>query len=117
MTKKFKSASEKKRPGWYAAEWIAYLNLKQSDVVARTGMSKGMVSEYVNGKRRYNEDVLVSFSKALGIEPADILMPPEHIKSKLSEFVMSLDTEKQEEALRVLKALEPSGSNRNKDVA
>jgi len=55
------------RPGWYAAEWLEYLHMQQTDLIEATGRSKGRISELVSGRQRFNEDDLAAFSRALGV--------------------------------------------------
>lgn len=93
------------RPVWYAKEWLVHKNLRQADIVARTDYNKGQVSEYVNGSRRWNEDVLAGFAHALGVEPADLLRPPLAVENELAAVVMKLDGRRRAQALRVIKAM------------
>lgn len=94
-----------KVPVWYALEWLKHKGLRQSDIVARTEYNKGQVSEYVNGGRRWNEDVLAAFAHALGVEPADLLRPPQAVENELASYVMKLDAGRRAIALRMLKAM------------
>lgn len=73
-----------RRKSWFAKEWLAYKGLRQTDVVSRTTLTKSLVSEYVGGSRRWNEDVLEDFARVLGIEPADLLRAPYESESKLA---------------------------------
>ena len=93
-----------RKPSWYVREWLAYKNLRQSDLVARTELNKSQVSEFVNGRHRFNEDVLNAFADAIGVEPADLLRPPFMPDNELAQFVMKLDKEKRARALKILRA-------------
>lgn len=95
-----------RQQSWYAREWIAHKNLRQTDIVARTAFNKGQVSDYVNGKRRWNEDVLAEFAQALGIDQADLLRPPQAVENELASYVMKMDESRRVRALRLLKAIE-----------
>lgn len=92
------------RPGWYVREWLVHKSLRQADVVARTALGKGQVSEYVNGKRRWNQDVLEQFAHAIGIDPPDLLKPPQGVDNELAKYVMRMDERRRAQALRILKA-------------
>ena len=95
---------KRRSPIWYAREWLDEKGLKQSHIVQRTGLSKGMVSEYISGSRRWNEDVLIAFAHALGIEPGDLLKPPNPPPNELAAYVMRLDEKRRAMALKILKA-------------
>lgn len=118
MRKAKAHGSHPRRP-WYAKEWIAHKHLKQADIVARTEMTKGMVSDYVNNARRWNQDVLEAFADAIGIDPADLLRPPHAVDNELAVYVMGMDARERARALRVLKAaMEGDGDeNGGKKVA
>lgn len=90
---------------WYAREWITHKGLRQADIVARTPFNKGQVSEYVNGTRRWNEDVLKAFADAIGIDWADLLRPPVAIANELAEYVMKLDERQRSQVLKIIKAI------------
>lgn len=64
-------------PGWYVHEWLKHRNLKQRDLVDRTEWNKSQISEWVGGKERWNRDVLNGLARAIGVEPADLLRPPQ----------------------------------------
>lgn len=94
-----------RHPGWYVKEWLAAKGLRQADVVARTPFNKGQVSEYVNGSRRWNEDVLREFAHAIGVDDPLLLRPPGHVENEISAYVMRMDSAKRAQALRIMKAL------------
>jgi transcriptional regulator with XRE-family HTH domain len=116
MVRKLKAHGPHKRrtdmPKWYAREWIAAKGLKQTDIVARTSFNKGLVSAYISGSRRWNEDVLFEFAHAIGVDWADLLKPPQQVENELANYVMGMDAKKRAQALKVLRALEgPSDEN------
>jgi len=92
------------RPSWYVREWLLSRNLRQADLVSRTEFNKSQVSEFVNGRHRFNADVLQAFAEAIGVEAADLLRPPHSPDNELAAYVMRLDKAKRTRALRVLKA-------------
>lgn len=89
---------------WYAKEWIKHKGLRQKDVVAGTDYNKSQVSDYVNGKRRWNEDVLFEFAKFLRCDPSDLLTPPNQCRTELVKYVMKMQPQLQDRALKILKA-------------
>ena len=62
---------------WYLKEWLAATETSQADLCRLTDYPKAKVSELVNGKQRYNRDILNDISKALNIYPFELLMHPE----------------------------------------
>lgn len=82
-----KLAAKASKPSWYVREWLAYKGMKQSDLVERTDHNKSEISLWVNGKRRFNTDVLEEFAKIIGVEPADLLRPPTAGKANEAVFV------------------------------
>jgi transcriptional regulator with XRE-family HTH domain len=61
---------------WYLKEWLAATNTTQADLVRLTDYPKAKVSDLVNGKQRYNRDVLNDVAHALNIYPYELLMHP-----------------------------------------
>lgn len=61
-------------PDWFLPQWRKYRELSQEKLADLAGFgSKSYVSEVESGKRRYNEDMLKAFAKALGCAPRDIM--------------------------------------------
>ena len=52
-------------PRWYVPQWLQYTNTSQVDLVEATGLSKSYVSELVNGKERFNQDILWMFAHVI----------------------------------------------------
>lgn len=61
---------------WFLADWMASKNMSQADLCRATGFPKAKVSELVNGKSRYNRDVVNAVAHAMHIDPYEILMHP-----------------------------------------
>lgn len=61
---------------WYLGEWLKTLRKSQADLVRLTDYPKAKVSDLVNGKQRYNRDVLNDVARALNIHPYELLMHP-----------------------------------------
>lgn len=61
---------------WYLKEWLAATDTSQAELVRRTDYPKAKVSDLVNGKQRYNRDVLNDVANALNIHPFELLMHP-----------------------------------------
>ncbi len=64
------------RRGHFLREWRLRAGLSQDRLAALSGMSKPNISRIENGEIPYNEDTLEALANALGVGPADILMPP-----------------------------------------
>lgn len=62
---------------WYLPEWMASLRVTQAELVRETGMSKSTVSEIVNGKTHYYRALVNEMSRALKVEPFELLMHPD----------------------------------------
>jgi transcriptional regulator with XRE-family HTH domain len=62
---------------WYLREWLAATGTSQADLVRLTDYPKAKMSDLVTGKQRYNRDILNDISKALNINPHELLMHPE----------------------------------------
>lgn len=62
---------------WYLAEWMDTLDVSQADLCRETGFPKAKMSELVNGKSRYNRDVVNPLAQALHIAPHELLMHPQ----------------------------------------
>jgi plasmid maintenance system antidote protein VapI len=62
---------------WFLKEWLASTNTTQADLVRLTDYPKAKVSDLVTGKQRYNRDILNDISKALNLNPHELLMHPE----------------------------------------
>ena len=56
---------------------IADAGMNQTQLAEKMGVSKMYVSKYLNGVSSPGLDVIEKFSKALGLEPHDLLLPAE----------------------------------------
>ena len=64
MAKKISTSKER------IAEMMTILNIKQIDIVKRTGIPKSSLSNYLSGKRTPNQEQLSVISDPYGINPA-----------------------------------------------
>ena len=64
MAKKISTSRER------IAEMMTILNIKQIDIVNRTGIPKSSLSNYLSGKRTPNQEQLSVISDPYGINPA-----------------------------------------------
>lgn len=71
MTKKLKPGR-----GFYLRQRRAAAGMSQEELAAAVGTTKSVISELETGVKRYNEDWINKFAEALGITPADLLIPP-----------------------------------------
>ena len=62
---------------WFLRDWLAATDTSQADLVRATDYPKAKVSDLVGGKQRYNRDIVNDVSRALNIEPFELLMHPE----------------------------------------
>lgn len=70
---------------WFLADWLASKEMSQADLCRETGFPKAKVSELVNGKSRYNRDVVNSIAAALHVHPYELLMHP-HDANRLRQL-------------------------------
>jgi transcriptional regulator with XRE-family HTH domain len=69
---------------FYLRERRLAAGLTQQDLAEAIGTTKGVVSQLETGFARYNEDWVTKAAAALGIEPAELLLPPESPAPKSS---------------------------------
>lgn len=77
---------------WHLTEWMAATGSSQADLCRATGFPKAKLSELVNGKSRYNRDVVNALADALNIRPFELLLPPSDANAirKMRESVLTL---------------------------
>jgi transcriptional regulator with XRE-family HTH domain len=61
---------------WYLREWRKAKGLKQHHIAEAMGTSNSVVSEQETGKRRMNDDGILGWAAALGVEPVDLFRHP-----------------------------------------
>lgn len=67
-----------KRPlKWYLKEWRVHKGLTAERMADRLDTNKGQISKLERGEQRMNDDWIYGYAEALGIEPADLLKPPD----------------------------------------
>lgn len=64
-------------PDWYLVDWMRTLRVTQAELVRRLDWPKSKMSMLFNAQRNYNRDMINQVSKALSIEPYELLLPPE----------------------------------------
>lgn len=62
---------------WYLKDWMNLKGFSQTQMAMRAGWSNAKMSEMYNGKFQYKRDTVNQISKILGIEPFELLIPPE----------------------------------------
>lgn len=65
------------RHDWYLRDWLKTLRVKQARLMELTAWDKRKASELVNGKQRYNRDIVNEAALALNLAPFELLMHPE----------------------------------------
>ena len=101
------SKLKKRQPEWHVKEWLEFKGLRQKDLVARTDWNKSQINEWVNGKERWNRDVLYGFAHAIGVDWSDLLKPPptDPVENALARLIVEMDHRQKGQALRVLQAM------------
>lgn len=64
-------------PDWYLQEWAQHAGKKQADLVNDLGWLKNHAHRIWHGKQPYRRDIVNDVAKWLGIQPYELLMPPE----------------------------------------
>lgn len=62
---------------WYLQEWAAASGKRQADLVNELGFAKNQAFRVWHGKQPYRRDIVNQLASWLGIEPYELLMPPE----------------------------------------
>lgn len=64
-------------PDWYLKEWAQHAGKRQADLVNDLGWLKNHAHRIWHGKQPYRRDIVNDIARWLGIEPYELLMPPE----------------------------------------
>lgn len=62
---------------WYLQEWLEHFGKRQASLVNELGWDKSRANFVYHGKQPYRRDVVNEVAEWLGIEPFELLMPPE----------------------------------------
>lgn len=62
---------------WHLQSWMAFAKKRQAHLVSELGWSRRRASEVFNGDQQYKRDTVNELATWLGIEPFELLMPPE----------------------------------------
>ncbi len=71
-----RNMSTKPQNDWHLKDWLKALAVKQSKLLELTDWDKRKTSELVNGKQRYNRDIINEAAWALNLQPYELLMHP-----------------------------------------
>lgn len=63
-------------PSWKVREWREHRRLTQEQLAERAEMTKSMISEIENGKKRLHDGHIAALCFALGIETEQLLKDP-----------------------------------------
>lgn len=66
-----------REPDWYLQAWLAYLGKRQASLVNELGWVKGRANKVFHGAQPYRREVVNEIAGWLGIQPYELLMPPE----------------------------------------
>lgn len=69
--------TEESTPDWHLQEWMTHFEKKQASLVNELGWHKGRANFVWHGKQQYSRALVNEISDWLGIEPFELLMPPE----------------------------------------
>lgn len=58
----------------FIAEWRVYREMTQGDLEEATGISDSNISQIENGKQGYTQETLETLARALGTDPASLLV-------------------------------------------
>jgi transcriptional regulator with XRE-family HTH domain len=91
---------------FYLREWRKFRGLTLEELGHRIGTSKGRVSDIERGARRYNEDLIEQFAKALDCEPWELIgRDPTNEKSQpWAAIFADIPEDKQEHAREILES-------------
>ena len=108
MAKKVRQAPKilAKRPVWqrmFLTEWLEFTKKTQRQAAEATEISESHLSLIANGKRQYTQENLEKLAKFLGIEPGELLYPPD--QSPLGRVILEMTPEERATAARVLAAM------------
>ncbi len=75
--------------------------MTQADLSRATGYPKSKMSELVNGKSRYNRDVVNELARAMHLKPHELLMHPDDANEqrRIRETLVSIASERPREAI------------------
>lgn len=80
---------------WFLSDWLAAKGMSQADLCRATDFPKAKVSDLVNGKSRYNRDVVNTIARAMEIHPYELLMHPSDANAlkRLRQTALSIAAE------------------------
>lgn len=83
---------------WFLSDWLSSKDMSQADLCRETGFPKAKVSELVNGKSRYNRDVINAIADAIHVSPYELLMHPSDANrlKQLRETAISIAAESEQ---------------------
>lgn len=64
-------------PDWYLRDWLVHFGKRQASLVNELGWLKGRANKFWHGEHDYRRELVNEISAWLGIEPYELLMPPE----------------------------------------
>lgn len=62
---------------WHLQEWLTHFGKIQSSLVNELGWDKSKANFVYHGKQQYKRDIVNAIATWLGIQPYELLMPPE----------------------------------------
>ena len=65
------------QPDWYFQDWMRFFDKRQASLVNELGWERSKASDVWHGSRPYRRSVVNEVSVWLGLEPYELLMPPD----------------------------------------
>lgn len=89
----------------FVREWRKFRGLTQERLAERTPFTTGAISQLETGRTKYTQDMIEALAVALDCDPGDLLSKDPSKEGEIVDLLRHLPTEKQADAIAVLKAL------------
>jgi transcriptional regulator with XRE-family HTH domain len=112
MRQLFYMRDVEERPPHYLREWRKFRHMTQQELADAVGTSKTVVSEMERGNLQLSPKWLRKFAPVLRTQPGHILdHDPEELDSDIIDIWARIDERDKEQALRVLRSFDRTGTN------
>lgn len=62
---------------WFLVEWMEATKVRQRDMMKAFDWPRAKASDIVNGKTRYNRDIVNEIASLMNVRPFELLMHPD----------------------------------------